>query len=306
MPNTKRSIEQDALLTHNELYFWEHDGKAYMCRIQQDEDPEDPRSEDTGRPDILACFHPRHNLGDDTGFRDAGSFWDDLVKKQINNKSLLALLTSGKITRFMNLIEDEGVRMDDPDELLELCHDAICDGNVNLATDILDDRIAWLPMWMYEHSGITVSCGDRVYPYNDQFDSSAIGWAVMTKDKAISELGADETNWREKALACLRASVESYDKYLTGDIWCYDVYRSDRPIGCNEDGMDNDGGHISDEDSWEEQDACCGFEGGYLVASGIPEAVGNGFAQALASGEYWTGKAEPRTVTVWTYVRDTK
>ena len=39
-----------------------------------------------------------------------------------------------------------------------------------------------LPLWLYDHSGISMSCGDRTYPYNDQWDSGLVGTIYVTKE----------------------------------------------------------------------------------------------------------------------------
>lgn len=304
MPNTKVSTEHDFLITDNGLLFWDYKGKARMLVLHQDPDPSDPRQE-CDNAATMACFHRRHSLGDKLDETDPGAFWDAFLRKNMDNGALLDKLRQHKAKGFEELMEENGAGWDDLEDVLDLFHSSVEDGQIGLAMDVLEDRAAWLPMYLYEHSGMTVSCGERKYPYNDRWDSSAIGWIVMSKETAMKELGADDSNWREKAETCMRAEVESYDNYLIGDVWFYTLYESDLPVGENENGIAaRTKKPVSDEDAWEEKDSCSGFEGSYLIKSGIPENVGDGLLEALESGNYWTGTAEPRQVTIWSYVRD--
>ena len=73
-----------------------------------------------------------------------------------------------------------------------------------------------LPLYLYDHSGITIS----TTPFSCHWDSGKIGFIYVSKDKVLRE-GIDETKIEEY----LKNEVETYDKYLTGDVWGYDVYR---------------------------------------------------------------------------------
>lgn len=304
MPNTKLSTENDFLITDNGLLFWDHENKGRMLVLKQDPEPADPRQE-CDNAATMACFHRRHSLGDELAEKTPGEFWDAFLRKNMDDGALLAKLQQHEIKGFDGLMADEGAGWENPEDVLDLFHSSVEDGRIGLAMAALEDRAAWLPMYLYEHSGMTVSCGERKYPYNDQWDSSEIGWIVMSKETAVKELGAGEDDWKEKAEACMKAEVESYDNYLTGDVWYYTLYESALPVGENENGVVvKTGKPVSGEDAWEEKDSCGGFEGSYLIKSGIPENVGDGLQEALESGNYWTGTAEPRQMTVWSYVRD--
>lgn len=302
MPNTKYSPEHDMPFDHDGLVFWSHGGKSYMLHVEQDPDPLDPRAENDNLS-VMACFHPRHSLGDELDTKSPGEFWDKLVRENFKPSSLLAKLQAGESKYFLQYMEDEGIERGDPEDVLSEFHAAVEDGEVRFAMDVLKDLYAWLPMYLYEHSGLTVSCGERAYPYDDRWDSSEIGWIVLSKAKALSELGAGENDWREKAEACMRAEVKAYDDYHTGNVWMYALFESGEPIGKNE--YDPENGR-SDENAWGggSIESCGGFDGGGMFASGMADSVGHGLETALVSGEYYTGTAKPSQVTVWTYHRD--
>ncbi len=79
--------------------------------------------------------------------------------------------------------------------------------------------IALLPLYLYDHSGITMSTGTFGCPW----DSGQVGWAYVTQESAET-MGCVGADWTEEKLCeSIRAEVEEYDKYLTGDVYGYVV-----------------------------------------------------------------------------------
>lgn len=72
-----------------------------------------------------------------------------------------------------------------------------------------------LPVYMYDHSGITIS----TTPFSCQWDSGQIGFIFCTKKQVIEEFKGDT----EKARKLLIAEIDEYDKYLRGDVYGYIV-----------------------------------------------------------------------------------
>ena len=72
-----------------------------------------------------------------------------------------------------------------------------------------------LPLYLYDHSGITISTS----PFSCRWDSGQVGWIFISKDKVKKE-GIDES----KVEKYLEGEVGEYDKYLTGEVYCYRVY----------------------------------------------------------------------------------
>ena len=91
----------------------------------------------------------------------------------------------------------------------------------------LDDAIAFfnetdaviLPIYMYDHSWITIS----TKPFSCPWDSGQVGFIYVTKEKIIKEFGAYNADTIAKANDCLRAEVNTYDQYLTGDVYGFVV-----------------------------------------------------------------------------------
>lgn len=84
--------------------------------------------------------------------------------------------------------------------------------------------IAALPLYLYDHSGITMSTTAFSCPW----DSGQVGWAYITQERA-DEMGC--LGWSAKQLEeAIRAEVGDYDMYLRGDVYGYVVTR-DGEIG---------------------------------------------------------------------------
>lgn len=74
------------------------------------------------------------------------------------------------------------------------------------------DDIYWLPVYMYEHSGITIS----TTPFGCRWDSGQVGFIYVTKEHADKEGVID-------ALAVLEGEIENLDQYIRGENYGYKV-----------------------------------------------------------------------------------
>lgn len=104
------------------------------------------------------------------------------------------------------------------------------------------DNVISLPLYLYDHSGITISTSD----FGDRWDSGQVGFIYCTEDDIAREYGAVTADTMEKARALLKNEVKAYDLYLTGKCYGYVVHH-----------------HISGK-----EDSCCGF---YDFANTIEE-----------------------------------
>lgn len=74
-----------------------------------------------------------------------------------------------------------------------------------------------LPLFLLDHSGLTISTGRYVCDPQG-WDTSLVGFIFVDAEKAAKE-GIPEDHIEET----LRAEVEEYDQYLTGAVYCYRV-----------------------------------------------------------------------------------
>ena len=78
------------------------------------------------------------------------------------------------------------------------------------------DAAIVLPIYMYDHSGLTISTG----PFSCPWDSGQIGFCYVTKEAVRKEYSCQRIGKKilEKVRKLLEAEVEEYDDYLTGNI----------------------------------------------------------------------------------------
>jgi hypothetical protein len=102
-----------------------------------------------------------------------------------------------------------------------------------------------LPLYLYDHSGITM----KTSPFGCNWDSGQVGWIVVSKEQVRKEYNVKRINKEliEKVTNILEGEVETYDQYLTGDIY---GYRISKVTEC-------DFGH----EHKEEVDSCWGYYG---------------------------------------------
>lgn len=92
------------------------------------------------------------------------------------------------------------------------------EGVIEHVQDSGDDVLAILPLYLYDHSGITISTS----PFSCRWDSGQVGWAFVRSSTAEEQgIGRDV----EKALKVIHGEVAEYDQYLRGDVFGYVLAR---------------------------------------------------------------------------------
>lgn len=180
-------------------YVGEHLGVKYA--LPYDTDPTDPRK-DYDHLATMACEHGRYNLGDDEGTQE--------LTYAIRNSSF-----------YRDAWENE----DDPKYSRHYKGDASTPGGIMAILPLCKD-IIWLPLYLYDHSGITMSTGR----FSCQWDSGQVGFIFMTKATALENWPdlADKRKsltpkLRAAAEECMRSEVKEYDAYLTNDVYTWEV-----------------------------------------------------------------------------------
>lgn len=115
--------------------------------------------------------------------------------------------------------------------------DDMVENNFSLEDDII------VSLYLYDHGNITMSTA----PFMCRWDSGQVGIAVVSKEKIIKEYGDDSPASRAKALRCLEAEIETYDHYIQGSVYGYELF-----------------------DAWDREiDSCWGFYGYDHEKSGL-------------------------------------
>ena len=283
-------------LFQNDFIRFKRDGKDVSILVQRDEYPDNPRNWDNlGR---MICFHNCYRLGDEHSFKTQNDFLVDLVQKTMSPPEVAARIRAGE-TKIEAAVLDDGVTLMEHwkdwqgDEQVE----AVATGeNTDQATlrlwmalDLLEDSTLWslidpdraaiLPVYLLDHSGLTVSTAS----FCDPWDSGQVGWIYVTCEKFLKETGYTKAQWPGRAIEMLNNEVKTYDQYLTGDVYGFQEFE-----------LDEDGDWIETENS------CWGFYGCDIEENGIVDDV-PGLAEAIASGDYETGNATIHSSVSYTY-----
>jgi hypothetical protein len=75
------------------------------------------------------------------------------------------------------------------------------------------------PLYLYDHSGITISTSS----FGCNFDSGQVGWIFVDETK-FKKLCGEGTYTNEEIEQWIDSEVKTYDQYITGDVWGYQVY----------------------------------------------------------------------------------
>jgi hypothetical protein len=175
-------------IEHDEIY------KGYKIEILPDNDVMDsPREWDNAGK--MVCWHNRYTLGDEQPRLDHDEWIIDFTIQNCKvTDSMWNKYNSGELT------EEE-------------------------CWKILNEQYIFLPLYLYEHSGITMSTSG----FSDSWDSGGVGWIYISKLDAVKEWGNKlfTKMVKEKAVKHLRSEVETYDDYLTGNVYGYKVSEYD-------------------------------------------------------------------------------
>lgn len=314
-------------LYDNDIVKWENGEKQYYLHIHQDEMPINPR-EDMDNITIMACWHSRYRLGDKIEDKKPKDFWKRLVRENVAEEEVFQAARSGKLqgnrlkwkekgiydiyktnygrsaagdSELKEYLEYEGIRKESvADYLLD-------DLSIGHCMVLMKPYAEWMPLWLYDHSGLTISCGARFGQYADLWDSGGVGWIVALKKTIMQETAEHvldkngerirmehrhenapstwsyltraltEKTWRNRAAEIMRIDVDLYDKFLAGEVYGYTLYER---------------GIEDDKDRWDEIDSCWGFFGSDVMESGICDQVGYGFLEAIESDRYEESQAE--------------
>jgi hypothetical protein len=234
-------------------------------RIVQDNDgcTDGPREWDNaGR---MICWHDSYNLGDEHSYsctdflRELACEHDDDLEEYIDR-------LEGEVG---DKLYDRA--MDHGRKGWESCT-AYADRFIRKRIDsriesALDAGYVILPLYLYDHSGITISTGS----FSCMFDSGQVGWIVCDKDTIEKEWAGN----RDLAEKCLRAEVAVYDDYLTGNVWGY-IAEEREVMDCWD---------LDDNEGWETTDSCWGFYGSDPETNGIKDHLCDDYADALADAQ---------------------
>jgi hypothetical protein len=91
-----------------------------------------------------------------------------------------------------------------------------------------EDPICIFPLYLYDHSGITIS----INSFNDRWDSGQVGFVFVTKEyaKEIYNKKRISKKIKDRIEEIIKNEVEEFDNFLTGNVYCIDLYNDNKLI----------------------------------------------------------------------------
>ncbi len=113
-----------------------------------------------------------------------------------------------------------------------------------------------LPLYLYDHSGITIS----TQPFSCPWDSGQVGWIFVTKQDIRENYLRKNITKRllQQATELILAELNEYDQYIRGEVYGYKLMEGE-----------------------EEIDSCWGFFGNDLEKNGILDNLEEDVRQAV-------------------------
>ena len=188
----------------------------YRIQVRHDEHPLDVRTV-YDNLGIMYCSHPKYNLGDEQVNAVDKQMAEELCWEKHNKMSSMGV--------FEQLAEQ-------------------------------NEAVVWLPLTLYDHSGLTMTVGD-----SKGWDIGPVGIIYTTKEK-MKMMGCEDWD-EEKLKQSLEAEVKTYSHTLEGTVFAYSVEIEQEYEGelCCEKAK-------KPAPIWEHHDSCGGFIG-YPDESGI-------------------------------------
>ena len=113
-------------------------------------------------------------------------------------------------------INPENKDLDDLMERYDCC-------SIKELCDKIDKDYIWTKVYIYEHSGISLS----TTPFNDPWDSALFGILVVEKDKVRKQRNVKRISKKikEEEEGYLVAQVETFGAYLNGDVYGFHIFK---------------------------------------------------------------------------------
>ena len=93
---------------------------------------------------------------------------------------------------------------------------------------ILETGVYYKKIFMYEHSGRTISLN----PFGDPWDSGCVGYIYVSQNK-LKEEGFDPFD-KDLVAKIMDAEIEEYKNYLTDEVYTFAIYRAVTGVKQNE------------------------------------------------------------------------
>lgn len=201
------------------------DEQDYLLKISQDDYEENPREWDNLCN--MFCWNCHgYKLGDELEHETMFDFFVDTIQE---------FAPKNKQKRLLGLAEE---KQNLPTIIDELKKYGVF---INL-------------LGIYDHSGISLFLTDDV-DFADKWDTGLCGVMMITKEMIEKETVYKE-NWEVTAERMIEGELKTYNYYLEGNVWGYNLYKINYCKTCGHEELEDD-------------DSCCGFYGDTFENCGI-------------------------------------
>lgn len=132
-----------------------------------------------------------------------------------------------------------------------------------MQSHIREDSVVVLPVYMYDHSGITISTS----PFSCPWDSGQIGFIFARRADVLKEFNRKRVS--KKLLAevtkMLQSEVKEYDSFLRGEVYGYRIFPVNPEFPDDPDEIDRAS----------ELESCWGYIGEYDAKNGVLDIAKN-------------------------------
>jgi len=224
---------------------------SYKIEIEPHLGPMDPREWDNLA--TMVCWHRRYNLGDEQPEEDPEEYLTGLLDQE----------TRKQLERLEYLINEIPCHLTDqyewvPNKTHWKRYKWLKKLYFKVKDEALEKQFVIMPLYLYDHSGITISCG----PFSCPWDSGQAGFAYVSMETGRKEFPSLSDEELKKQLEKnIRGEVKTYDMFLRGEVYGYTI-------------EDEEGEYV---------DSCWGYYG-YEEAEKAAEAVVNHLTEEKASG----------------------
>lgn len=91
-----------------------------------------------------------------------------------------------------------------------------------------DPKALILPVFLYDHSSVTLRATDGSNPFSCPWDSGQVGFVYVSREKLVSEYGKRITaKRRANAVACLKSEVDEFSQWCNGECYGYIIENAD-------------------------------------------------------------------------------
>ena len=227
--------------------------KPYTLFVVDDDMPLNPRT-DYDNLGKMVCWHSRYNLGDEHDYDEPRHFLQKKLFEMYSSypssqygKPIYDFIKSGK-AETAKLEYDRSAHewvlyekwfggnewsksssypaslkgKEVPDWFLDDCLSAL-EHKELLQLLEQSGKFVILPLYLYDHSGITMNTTGFSCPW----DSGQVGWIYADADCIKKEYGKVTPETINKARTVMNGEVETYDYYLTGQCYGFQLFEGD-------------------------------------------------------------------------------